>query len=130
WISLSLRSVLVSLFLSVLVSAVDIAGNPVPLVNEPLVPGVVSPGGPSFTLTVRGSGFVGASVVKWSGSPRVTHFVSSSELRATILAADVAKPATALITVSNPGPGGGISNGVVFDVSSTVSAIGLSGGDV
>src|SRR5205814_1234210 len=36
--------------------------NPVPFVNQPLVPSAVAPGGPDFTLTVNGTGFVsGAS---------------------------------------------------------------------
>ena len=34
--------------------------NPVPFVNQPLVPSAVAPGGPDFTLTVNGPGFVSA----------------------------------------------------------------------
>src|SRR5205085_4076949 len=37
--------------------------NPVPLINQPLVPDAVAPGGPRFTLTVNGTGFVTGSVV-------------------------------------------------------------------
>ena len=44
--------------------------NPVPLINQPLVPDAVAPGGPAFTLTVNGTGFVSASVVNWNGSAR------------------------------------------------------------
>ena len=36
--------------------------NPVPLINNPLVPASVAPGGPSFTLTVNGTGFVRAQM--------------------------------------------------------------------
>jgi len=32
--------------------------NPVPLINQPLVPDAVAPGGAGFTLTVNGTGFV------------------------------------------------------------------------
>src|SRR6266498_2066712 len=31
--------------------------NPVPLINQPLVPDATAPGGPGFTLTVNGTGF-------------------------------------------------------------------------
>ena len=46
--------------------------NPVPFVNNPLVPTSVAPGGPSFTLTVNGTDFVPGSVVNWNGSPLAT----------------------------------------------------------
>ncbi len=36
--------------------------NPVPFVNQPLVPEAVVPGGAGFTLTVNGTGFVSGSV--------------------------------------------------------------------
>jgi hypothetical protein len=44
------------------------AQNPVPLINQPLVPDAVAPGGAEFTLTVNGTGFVSGSVVNWNGS--------------------------------------------------------------
>lgn len=84
--------------------------NPVPFVNQPLVPTAVAPGGPDFTLTVNGAGFVPESVVRWNGSPRPTTFVSNTQLTAAIPAADIATIGSALITVFNPAPGGGVSN--------------------
>ena len=36
--------------------------NPVPFINQPLVPDAVAPGGSSFTLTANGTEFVSASV--------------------------------------------------------------------
>ena len=36
--------------------------NPVPFVNQPLVPSAVAPGGPDFTLTVNGTGFVSGAI--------------------------------------------------------------------
>jgi hypothetical protein len=93
--------------------------NPVPLVNNPLVPTSVAPGGPAFTLTVNGTGFVSGSVVKWNGSARTTHFVSSSQLTVTILGTDIEHPQTASITVLNPSPGGGTSNVAYLQVTST-----------
>src|SRR5438132_2196223 len=48
--------------------------NPVPLINQPLVPAAMAPGGAGFTLTVNGTGFVTGSVVNWNGSARTTTF--------------------------------------------------------
>ena len=56
--------------------------NPVPFVHQPLVPTAVVPGGPDFTLTVNGAGFVPGAVVHWNGSPRPTTFVSNTQLTA------------------------------------------------
>jgi FG-GAP-like repeat/FG-GAP repeat len=93
------------------------ATNPVPFVNQPLVPDAVQPGGSGFTLTVNGTGFVSGSVVNWNKSPRTTTFVSSSQLTATISSSDIATPNTAVVTVVNPGPGGGNSNVANFAVA-------------
>jgi hypothetical protein len=65
--------------------------------------------GVAFTLTVNGANFFVSSVVEWNGSARGTTFVSSTQLRATITAPDVATPGTAHVTVVNPAPGGGTS---------------------
>jgi len=54
--------------------------NPVPFVQQPLIPPTALPGGPGFTLTVNGSGFVAGSIVNWNGHARTTTFVSGSEL--------------------------------------------------
>jgi Bacterial Ig-like domain (group 3)/FG-GAP-like repeat/FG-GAP repeat len=93
------------------------AQNPVPFVDQPLVPDATAPGGAAFTLTVNGAGFVPASVVKWNGSPRATTFVSSSQLTAKILASDIAKASTASVKVFNPSPGGGVSNTQFFSIA-------------
>src|SRR5205823_1071084 len=91
--------------------------NPVPLINQPLVPDAIAPGGAGFTLTVNGTGFVSGSVVNWNGSARATTFVSNSQLTGNILASDIATASTASITVVNPTPGGGRSNAVFFPIT-------------
>ena len=103
--------------------------NPVPLINQPLVPDAVAPGGAGFTLTVNGTGFVSGSVVNWNGSARATTFVSSSQLTATILASDIATDSTASVTVVNPSPGGGNSNVVFFTITLPTSTVSLSRSD-
>lgn len=97
-------------------SASPIAPNPVPFLN-PLVPTAVAPGAPGLTINATGTGFVSGSILYWNGAPRATTFVSGSKLTAAILAADVATPRTATITVVSPGPGGGVSNSQFFLVS-------------
>jgi len=95
--------------------------NPVPFVNQPLVPSAVAPGGPMFILTVNGTGFVSGSTVNWNGAVLATTFVSSSQLTATIPAANIANASTASITVSSPTPGGGTSGALFLPVSNPTS---------
>jgi len=90
-----------------------------------LSPDAVAPGTAGFSLTVNGSGFVAGAIVNWNGSPRVTTFVSKSQLTAAIPASDVAVPNTAAVTVVNPGPGGGASNVTFFEATLPTSAAGF-----
>jgi hypothetical protein len=64
-----------------------------------------SAGRAGFVLTLHGSGFVRASVVRWNGQERETRFISGTRLEATIPASDVAAPGTASVTVHTPGAG-------------------------
>ena len=103
------------------------AQNPVPFIDQPLVPDATAPGGPAFTLTVNGAGFVPASVVNWNGSPRATTFVSSSQLTAKILASDIAKASTSTVTVVNSPPGGGVSNTQYFSIATAETSLSFLG---
>jgi dienelactone hydrolase len=118
-----LASLLIAL--SALTGAAN-AQNPVPLINQPLVPEAIAPGSSGFTLTVNGTGFASSTVVNWNGSARATTFLSSSRLEATILPSDIAKAETASVTVVNPGAGGGTSNVAFFQVTPPSSSIALS----
>ena len=109
-----MRSSCFLLFCLIVASAVAIGQvNPIPFVSQPLVPTSTAPGGGDFVLTVNGTGFVSASVVNWNAASLQTTFVTSSQLKATVPASDIAQAGTASITVVNPPPGGGTS-GVVF----------------
>lgn len=107
------------------VVTVDPSLNAFPVVSS-LSPSAVVVGSGAFTLTVNGRSFISNSVVQWNGTPRATTFVSSTQLRAAIDAADVASLGTAQITVFTPAPGGGTSAPVAFTIapppSLTVSA--------
>jgi FG-GAP-like repeat/Abnormal spindle-like microcephaly-assoc'd, ASPM-SPD-2-Hydin len=109
-----------------LATALFAQSNPVPFVNQPLVPAVVTPGSPGFTLTVNGTGFVSGSVVRWNGSPRTTAFINASQLTASIAAADVAVASTATITVASPTPGGGVSNLAALPIALPRSTLSFS----
>jgi len=99
--------------------------NPVPSISS-ISPASVQSGGPDFTLVVNGSGFVPSSVVQWNGSNRTTTFANNTQLSATITSADRNVPANVEIDVSNPGPGGGVSNQAAFTVMSPpVQGIGV-----
>jgi hypothetical protein len=83
--------------------------NPPPVIAT-ASPSSIAAGQGNVQLTVNGSGFVAQSVVRWNGSDRATTFVSDTQLTATILAADIATPGSAALTVFSPAPGGGLSN--------------------
>lgn len=100
--------------------------NPVPLVNNPLVPTTTTPGSIGFELTVNGTGFVSGSVVNWNGSARTTTFISATQLHAAILASDLAAAGTAYVTVSSPAPGGGKSNIAIFNVALPSPSVGFN----
>jgi hypothetical protein len=53
-------------------SATTTPANPVPLINQPLVPDTKIPGAAAFTLTLNGTGFVSGALVKWNGKARTT----------------------------------------------------------
>lgn len=114
-----------AIFLSITSGALA-QNNAVPFLNQPLSPTSVAPGHGAFALNVTGSGFAPGGTVNWNGVPRMTTFISSSRLQARITSDDVAQLGTALVTVTNPAPGGGTSNFVYFPVgtrSSTVSFV-------
>ena len=110
---------------SLIFSSIASAQNPVPLINQPLVPDTAAPGGPEFTLTINGTGFVPDSVVTWNGAARSTQFVDQGRLTAHIAAADIAAAGTASIAVVNPAPGGGSSEISFFPIGTPSSAVSL-----
>ena len=95
--------------------------NPVPTVSS-ISPTSATAGGSAFTLTVNGTNFVNSSKVRWNGSDRTTTYVNSTQLTASITAADIASVGTATVTVFTPTPGGGTSGGVTFTINSTSPA--------
>lgn len=105
--------------------------NPLPAIFS-INPDNRTAGTGAFTLTVNGSGFLPASVVRVNGSNRVTNFVSSAQLTAQITAADTATAGPATIKVFNPAPGGGESTGITLTINplATCQVTTLSGSGV
>ena len=91
--------------------------NPAPAIAS-LNPNGATAGGAGFTLTVNGTGFVSASVVKFNGNAKTTTFVSSTQLTASILSSDITTVGPANVTVTNPTPGGGTTANFVFTIAS------------
>jgi len=96
--------------------------NPIPFANAPLLPDSAAPGGPDFKLTLNGTGFVATSVIQWNGKALTTTFVTGSQLSAVVPAANISVAAMASVSVTSPGPGGGTSNTLLFDVREPFSS--------
>lgn len=96
--------------------------NPVPVITA-LDPATIEAGDGQFTLTVTGAGFVEKSVVQWNGEALATTYISSTGIEATVDADDVAEIGTALVTVFNPPPAGGVSNIVAFPITGTPNPV-------
>jgi subtilisin family serine protease len=113
--------------------AITVVGvNPAPVIGS-LSPSSAPVGGPTFTLSVNGSGFVSASTVRWNGANRPTTFVNSTQLQAVIPASDLTSVGTAMVTVFSPTPGGGTSSALQFSIANglpelAVSATNVTGG--
>ncbi|MEY2853796.1 MAG: hypothetical protein RL030_928, partial [Pseudomonadota bacterium] len=96
--------------------------NPAPAITL-LSPSSTIAGSAAFSLTVTGTNFLPASVVQWKGNARTTTFVNTTQLVATIFAADIASAGTANITVFSPSPGGGTSSPATFTIGSNIITI-------
>ena len=106
--------------LSVMATAaytITIPNNPVPVIGN-TSPTFTDAGGAAFTLTVNGSGFAASSTVYWGASALTTTFVSTTQLAASVTAAEITSAGTTAITVQAPIPGGGTSNPWQFEVDS------------
>lgn len=94
-----------------------------PLQISGLNPATAAAGGPQFTLTVSGSGFVAGVAVLWNQTALTTVFVSATALQAAVPASLIAQPGTASVSVQ--GPSGAVSNTLPFQV--TAAALQISG---
>jgi hypothetical protein len=76
---------------------------------------------PALALAISGSGFVGASLAEWNGTPLTTVFLDGSNLLALVPPALFASSGTVNLSVLNTG---GASGPVAFTVASTAATLG------
>ncbi len=75
-----------------------------------LFPQQVTAGSQAFTLYLSGNNFYTTTTAQWDGVNRPVVFNDqTNQLAMTILDGDVANPGTGQITLTNPGPGGGLN---------------------
>ena len=84
-------------------------------------PNLVQAGSAAFTLTVNGSGFNSGSTVNLGSAALTTTYVSATELTANVTSDAIASYGWAAITVTNPSPGGGISQIVPLTIYGLVN---------
>ncbi|PYU10442.1 MAG: hypothetical protein DMG29_17485, partial [Acidobacteria bacterium] len=93
--------------------------GPAPTINPPLNPATATAGSGDTPLTLNGTNFISGSKVNWNGSPLpTTTVVSATQVTTTIPQALLAFGGVNTVTVVNPAPGGGPSNGADFTVNS------------
>ena len=97
-------------------------------------PNSVAAGAADTEITVYGTGFTSNSVVQWNGTPLETYAYYSTELYATVPAADLTTPGAASVTVSTPTSFPSVSNAVTLSITSppvpTVTELYPSGGPI
>jgi uncharacterized protein (TIGR03437 family) len=102
-------------------AAIAIRSQPITpsLVITAITPSSGTAGGPAFTLTVTGMGFLSGSTVQWNGSPLATTIISATLLSAAVPASLIATAGSASVTVAS---GGTASKAISF----TINPVGIS----
>jgi sugar lactone lactonase YvrE len=99
---------------------INIPANAVPILSS-MSPAFTAVGSPAFTLTITGSGFTSGSTVYWGATALSTQVGSGTQLIAQVPASNAGVAGISAITVQTPGPGGGVSNLLQFEVDSASS---------
>ncbi len=94
-------------------TVVAVGENPLPSLGSASVSGF-NPDG-TIVLAITGFGFISGTQVRWNGSDRATTVASPTQLLVTVPAADYAAGSAVLIA-TNPAPGGGTSNELLYQV--------------
>lgn len=79
-----------------------------------LSPAALTHGGQNFQLTINGSNFVPGSTVTFNGHSVYARYLTSTQLKAYVPAADIAAAGSVPVVVKNPTPGGGTSTAITF----------------
>ncbi len=90
--------------------------NPMPIVYA-VTPNSANAVSGNMAVIITGANFVPGSMAKWNNLYRSTMFTDAGRLTVILTAADLEKSGSFVISISNPPPGGGNSNGVFFTVN-------------
>jgi hypothetical protein len=90
--------------------------NPAPTLSS-LSPSSATTGGAAETLTINGTNFVSSSTVTFNAVAHTATYVSSTQLKISLSASDLAIGGTYAVVVTNPAPGGGASSALNFTVN-------------
>ena len=74
-------------------------------------------------IIVTGTNFMPNSVISFKNSDRATTYVNSGTLKFQMSASDVSSAGNFPLRVTNPGPGGGVSNAIIFNVSNPKTVV-------
>lgn len=96
--------------------------NTTPLTISSWAPATVSAGGPGFTLTINGQGFVPTTAVQWNGTALPVTIISTNQLTAQVSAPLIANAGDVSVTVNTSGSG----NGFTFSVTSVGSTLAIA----
>jgi hypothetical protein len=94
----------------------EVINNPAPTLTG-LSPSSLPEGSAAFTLTLTGSNFVPGATVQWNGSSLTVTNASPTQIQASVPASLLSQEGSALVTVTNPSPGGGTSLTQTFTIS-------------
>ena len=108
---------------NVVVSGNSSVQNPVPVITS-LNPSIIAYKSGGRAITITGENFIPSSVARINNSDRPTTYASSTSLVVRLNSSDSSKLGDNLITVRNPGPGGGFSNIAILEVSKNVNTSG------
>jgi hypothetical protein len=89
--------------------------NSVPTITS-LSPNSLASGSPGQWITIIGTNFVYNSTVTFNGASRSVQFTSANQLSIQLIPSDLATAGNYPVVVTNPAPGGGVSNTVTFVV--------------
>ncbi|MBX3276416.1 MAG: IPT/TIG domain-containing protein [Acidobacteria bacterium] len=96
--------------------------NPSPTLMA-INPSLVVQGTGPLEITVTGTNFIEGSEVHWNGVKRDTVRDSDTRLRAVLTAADVMQAGAGTLSVFNPPPGGGGSNGITLTIAGRLAVV-------
>ena len=88
--------------------------NPIPSITS-ILP-VTAIANTTFTLTIKGTGFVETSQIKLGGYAIPTTYTNETEITGSVPASIIKTSGNYPVVIENPAPGGGISNAISLEI--------------